>query len=107
MLDIDPADTPIDGHAASEFLTNRGFHYAEATLTRMRSVGGGPVFLKHGRRVVYRPSDLLAWIKSRTVEKTDTTSGGITLRDTPTQQAAEKTDSGGTMLRDPPTQQAA
>jgi hypothetical protein len=73
MLDTDPADKPIDGRAASAFLASLGFPYAESTLTRLRCVGGGPRFLTHGRRVVYRPSALVAWIESRTRECASTT----------------------------------
>jgi Helix-turn-helix domain len=35
------------------------------TLERLRLVGGGPVFVKAGRRVLYREPDLAAWIESR------------------------------------------
>jgi predicted DNA-binding transcriptional regulator AlpA len=35
-----------------------------ASLTTLRSRGGGPVFLKVGRRVVYRRADLQAWMES-------------------------------------------
>ncbi|MDY7093778.1 MAG: helix-turn-helix domain-containing protein [Acidobacteriota bacterium] len=33
-----------------------------ATLETMRSRGGGPVFVKLGRRVVYRREDLDEWL---------------------------------------------
>ena len=36
-----------------------------ATLETMRSRGGGPVFAKLGRRVVYQREDLDAWVKER------------------------------------------
>lgn len=35
-----------------------------ASLTTRRSIGGGPVFLKVGRRVVYRRADLIAWMEA-------------------------------------------
>ena len=31
-------------------------------LNKLRVYGGGPVFLKIGRRVAYDPSDLSAWL---------------------------------------------
>jgi predicted DNA-binding transcriptional regulator AlpA len=36
-----------------------------ATLNTWRTHGYGPEFLKVGRRVLYRRSDVLAWIESR------------------------------------------
>ena len=38
---------------------------SEAWAERARWNGSGPKFLKLGRRVVYRGSDLLLWIESR------------------------------------------
>ena len=35
------------------------------TLERFRCTGFGPVYRKLGRRVLYRPADLDAWIASR------------------------------------------
>jgi predicted DNA-binding transcriptional regulator AlpA len=35
------------------------------TLERWRCRGGGPVYRKLGRRVLYRPADIDAWIASR------------------------------------------
>jgi hypothetical protein len=33
-----------------------------STLNKLRVFGGGPVFIKLGRRVVYDPADLDAWL---------------------------------------------
>lgn len=33
-----------------------------STLAKLRLSGGGPMFSKLGRRVVYRPEDLKAWV---------------------------------------------
>jgi predicted DNA-binding transcriptional regulator AlpA len=38
---------------------------SERTLERMRVTGGGPRFVKAGRRVAYRATDIDAWIASR------------------------------------------
>jgi excisionase family DNA binding protein len=35
------------------------------TLDKWRCAGEGPVYRKHGRRVVYSRADLLAWSESR------------------------------------------
>lgn len=43
-------------------------HYtgiSASTLNKLRVFGGGPVFLKLGRRVVYDPTDLDAWLAER------------------------------------------
>lgn len=37
---------------------------APSTLTTMRSRGGGPPFIKLGRKVRYRPEALKRWVKS-------------------------------------------
>jgi hypothetical protein len=72
MLDLDTADAPVDGRTASEILKKAGFPYEESTLRKFRCIGGGPVFLKHGNRVCYRPSALAAWLESRTQELANT-----------------------------------
>jgi excisionase family DNA binding protein len=43
---------------------------SERTLERMRVTGNGPKFAKCGRRVVYRQSDLDAWVAARVVAST-------------------------------------
>lgn len=35
------------------------------TLEKLRVVGGGPVFMKLGRRVLYDPQDLHDWSQAR------------------------------------------
>jgi excisionase family DNA binding protein len=53
----------------SPFLTTeqaaRYVGLARRTLEKMRSVGGGPSFRKHGRYVRYHIADLDAWSESR------------------------------------------
>lgn len=36
-----------------------------STLNKLRVFGGGPVFLKLGRRVAYDPADLDAWLATK------------------------------------------
>jgi predicted DNA-binding transcriptional regulator AlpA len=43
---------------------------SESTLAKLRLYGNGPTYCKLGRRVVYRPADLDAWLQSRTVQDT-------------------------------------
>ena len=50
---------------AAAFLTERGFRVAHATLAKYATVGGGPLYESFGRRPLYRPADLLAWVASR------------------------------------------
>jgi len=41
-----------------------------STLAKLRLNGNGPLYCKLGRRVVYRPEDLNAWLESRVVRDT-------------------------------------
>lgn len=43
---------------------------SERTLERWRVLGGGPVFCKLGKRVLYRRADLDEWIASHVVHST-------------------------------------
>lgn len=43
---------------------------ATSTLEKLRLTGNGPMFLKLGRSVRYRPSDLDAWLAARVVTST-------------------------------------
>lgn len=65
-------EIPVDTVAASALLAAMGFSYAPASLDRMRCVGGGPRFLKHGSRVRYTPSSLRSWVASKTREMSST-----------------------------------
>jgi len=40
------------------------------TLQRMRADGSGPLFLKVGRKVIYRWDDVEAWLDTRSVGST-------------------------------------
>jgi hypothetical protein len=51
---------------AAQFLTDRGYRTAHATLAKLACIGGGPTFASFGRRPLYREADLLAWAQSRT-----------------------------------------
>jgi hypothetical protein len=50
---------------AVEYLRERVGFGSYRTLAKYRTIGGGPMFRKIGRLVVYAPSDLDAWAASR------------------------------------------
>lgn len=53
---------------ASAYMGDRyGRHSApkHTTLSKLRCIGGGPIFRKVGKRVVYYARDLDAWMQSR------------------------------------------
>ena len=50
---------------AAEFL-----RISRRTLERWRIQGTGPIFRKHGRRVVYARDDLLKWTDNRKANST-------------------------------------
>jgi hypothetical protein len=64
MAEIDD-DAMLDAQAAERLIGLR-----MATLAKMRCMGGGPPFVKAGRRVLYRRSDLIAWLNARRVRNT-------------------------------------
>jgi hypothetical protein len=55
----------LDVQAAALFLG-----VAAATLAKMRCMGGSPVFVKAGRKILYRREDLIAWLSARRVRNT-------------------------------------
>lgn len=68
-------DTPVCRKEAANFLTSRGYGVSAATLAKLATVGGGPVFTKFGRRPLYTRSALLNWAKSKTTPPRQSTSG--------------------------------
>ena len=48
---------------------------SKPTLDKLRVYGGGPPFLKLGRRVVYDPSDLDQWLSSHRRHSTSDETG--------------------------------
>jgi hypothetical protein len=69
MIETIDDDHPVDTKEMSALLTREGFKTAEATLTKLRCIGGGPEYLKFGRMVRYRPSKGRAWAAERTIER--------------------------------------
>jgi hypothetical protein len=56
----------LDRRQAAEFLSDQGYRTAPATLAKLASIGGGPIFESFGRKPLYRQADLLAWAVART-----------------------------------------
>jgi hypothetical protein len=55
----------LDPKRASEFLTKRGLPTAIRTLAKLRCIGGGPIFRRFGRRIVYERHALDTWAECR------------------------------------------
>jgi len=64
----------LDTRQASDFLTERGYKTAPATLNKKRCVGGGPEFELFGRRPLYKETALLEWAQARTTPPLRSTS---------------------------------
>jgi hypothetical protein len=56
----------LDRKQAAQFLTDRGYRTAAATLAKLACIGGGPTFQSFGRKPLYREADLLAWAEEKT-----------------------------------------
>ena len=61
-----PVSLFLDTRQAAQYLDLQ-----PATLEAWRCRGGGPIYLKLGRSVKYRLSDLDAWVHSRLRENTN------------------------------------
>jgi len=64
MADLDE-DPVLDVQAAARFTG-----LSTATLAKMRCLGGSPTFIKAGRKILYRRSDLSAFLNARRVRNT-------------------------------------
>jgi hypothetical protein len=51
--------------AAADYLQQRYGFCTSKSLSKLASIGGGPVFRKIGAVVVYDPSDLDVWAQSK------------------------------------------
>lgn len=72
-------NTYLSRGLASEFLFQKGFQVAPATLAKLACVGGGPVFVSFNRRALYAPAELLRWAESRTRVRKNTSDPGVEL----------------------------
>ena len=62
---LQDGEVVYDTLGAAHYLGSR-----PATLATLRTRGGGPVFVKMGRRVVYLQSDLDAYLRARRTRNT-------------------------------------
>ena len=58
-------DAVLDAVAAANFTG-----LAVATLAKLRCIGGGPPYIKAGRKILYRRADLCHWLDARRVANT-------------------------------------
>lgn len=58
----------------AQFLTENGYPTSPRTLAKLACVGGGPKFVKFGRRPLSTPEWLLEWAESRTSAPVSSTS---------------------------------
>jgi hypothetical protein len=63
---INDINRQLDRKQAAQFLTDRGYRTASATLAKLACLGGGPVFRSFGRKPLYSAADLLVWAEART-----------------------------------------
>jgi Helix-turn-helix domain len=56
----------LNTEAAAEYLGV----ICKRTLERLRLTGGGPSYIKCGRKVIYKPADLDAWLNGRSFAST-------------------------------------
>jgi hypothetical protein len=63
---INAIERALSRKEAAQFLTDRGFRTAPATLAKLACLGGGPTFISFGRKPLYREADLIAWAEGRT-----------------------------------------
>jgi hypothetical protein len=61
----DDDEIPVDTRGAAKRL-----NLSESFLNKQRSSGGGPPYVQAGRRILYRPADLRAWLASRVRKST-------------------------------------
>ena len=52
----------LDQNQASKYLEEKGITIAAKTLGKLRLTGGGPAYRKFGRKPIYDPPDLDAWV---------------------------------------------
>jgi predicted DNA-binding transcriptional regulator AlpA len=65
MTDIQTSDRWMRPDEAARYSA-----IAKSTLAKLRVFGGGPVFAKRGHSVVYRQSDIDAWLEVGRVRST-------------------------------------
>ena len=72
---LTPATPFLTRKLAAEKIREYGIPCATTTLTKLACIGGGPLFHKFGKRALYSPADLEAWVSSRLSAPRASTSG--------------------------------
>jgi predicted DNA-binding transcriptional regulator AlpA len=67
--------TPVDIDTATPAQVAEVLGTSTAGLAQMRHRGTGPKFVKRGRRVLYRWSDVRAYLDANTCQRTDDARG--------------------------------
>jgi len=57
-------------HFLNETLAAERLGLGAKTLRNLRCIGGGPTYIKAGKRVLYDPADLDGWMNARKVRNT-------------------------------------
>lgn len=80
MTHISGAAPPASGQPGTRFLSNSAaaelLSLSPRTLEKYRVIGGGPIFRKFGRRVLYAREDLESWALARCWDTTSASSVG-------------------------------
>ena len=63
---------------AAEYIRGQGLRYSAATLQKLATTGGGPVYRRFGNRAVYTTANLDEWIKHKLSAPTRSTSEVLT-----------------------------
>ncbi len=64
MANFSP-DAMLTRDKGAAALSDLGYPVTKATLATLASRGGGPLYRRFGKRVLYRWSDLLGWAEAR------------------------------------------
>ncbi len=55
----------MDRREAADYIRSRGLTYSHTTLSKLATLGGGPIYRRFGNRAVYTQADLDAWIEHK------------------------------------------
>jgi hypothetical protein len=65
-------DDLLNSGEASKYLAGLGLPHTASTLAKLRTLGGGPVYLRIGRNIRYHRHRLREYVAGRTVELSST-----------------------------------
>jgi hypothetical protein len=73
MANFSP-DAMLTRDKGAAALSDIGYPVTKATLATLASRGGGPIYSRFGKRVLYRWDNLLSWAEARCTEPRRSTS---------------------------------